>query len=97
MISISFSSFITKRIKNIPRVCYYEYYLKLRNQNTKKVIKKKIQIIESTTLARKSDLQIAELKIRLMRKLVGGIFAPLADNEIHEYRNKVESRSSCDG
>ena len=60
MISISFSSFITKRIKNIPRVCYYEYYLKLRNQNIKKVIKKKIQIIESTTLARKSDLQIAK-------------------------------------
>lgn len=97
MISISFSSFITKRIKNTPRVYYYEYYLKLRNQNTKKIIKKKIQIIESTTLARKSDLQIAELKIRLMRKLVGGIFPPLADNEIHEYRNKVESRSSCDG
>lgn len=60
MISISFSSFITKRIKNIPRVCYYEYYLKLRNQNTKKIIKKKIQIIESTTLARKPDLQIAK-------------------------------------
>lgn len=54
------SPFITKRIKNTPRVYYYEYYLKLRNQNTKKVIKKKIQIIESTTLARKSDLQIAK-------------------------------------
>lgn len=95
---ISISSFITKRIKNTPRVCYYEYYLKLRNQNTKKIIKKKNTNYRIDNIGEKIRLTNSkELKIRLMRKLVGGIFPPLADNEIHEYRNKVESRSSCDG